>query len=201
MPLPSVGENAQDQPAIFVVYNLKNVTTKGAEPYITYATIYDLFGRETKNIARITADSLHDWAESVADARGNWVDATAIERLFKVQHDLVFKHRVSCVELLKTGSMSRQGTLFVVSFPFSRGSVHIHSANPLDYPLLDPNYFLIDWDLVLLEQLRESVNQFWSTPPINHLVVQRVEPNVTIVPENASVVEWRSWMKKACRYW
>ncbi|KAL4934297.1 uncharacterized protein BDV17DRAFT_4566 [Aspergillus undulatus] len=85
----------------------------------------------------------------------------AIERIFRVQHDLIFMQKVPIAEILTTGIGNNVGSaLFLL--PFSRGSVHITSFDPGVYPAINPNYFMVDWDLKLQRRIAQITAEFWA---------------------------------------
>ncbi|KAJ0420326.1 hypothetical protein BJY00DRAFT_141939 [Aspergillus carlsbadensis] len=51
----------------------------------------------------------------------------------------------------------------ILSFPFSRGSVHI-SSNPDHHPSIDPRYFSHDLDIEVLTRHVQSSQKFLSSP-------------------------------------
>ncbi|KAL3483628.1 hypothetical protein BJX62DRAFT_244713 [Aspergillus germanicus] len=63
----------------------------------------------------------------------------------------------------------------ILSYPFSRGSVHISSNNPEDHPTIDPQYFSHPLDIELLARQAQSSQKLLSSP---HFVpfVQAPEP-------------------------
>ncbi|KAF9885600.1 hypothetical protein FE257_012806 [Aspergillus nanangensis] len=194
--LHSVGENAQDQPNNAILFTT-NQTLNGTAPYVTYATVQDLFGSETDAIAKKTADSLNDWADQTIQANEGVGDVAALKRLLKTQHDMIFTKGLSCVEILTSSSGHNMVSAFWISFPFSRGSVHIRSSNPQDYPQINPNYFLVDWDVTLQTKIAETAFQFWNTSPVHSMVVTQTSPPPETVPPNATATQLTSWLKSS----
>ena len=56
--------------------------------------------------------------------------------------------------------------------PFSRGNVHISSADPLAYPHINPNYFLVDFDLDVQVAIKKWTRKFWTTKPVGSIVTE-----------------------------
>ncbi|KAL4914900.1 hypothetical protein BDW62DRAFT_219745 [Aspergillus aurantiobrunneus] len=191
--LPSVGENALDQPNSFMAYS-SNASFTGTVPYVTYMTASDILGAETQTIADEVASQLRTWAEQAAAESRNAVSASAIEHLYKIQHELIFAQDVPCVEILTTGIGTNVGSAFFILLPFSRGSVHIASADPAAYPSINPNYFSVDWDLMLQRKIAQVVSRFWGTDPVRALVGSRLQPPLEDVPGNATDGEWEGWV-------
>ena len=63
-----------------------------------------------------------------------------------------------------------------LSHPFSRGSVHISSADPLAPPAIDPNYFSNPADLDILARGADFCLRLWETEELGGSVKKRVLP-------------------------
>ena len=62
--------------------------------------------------------------------------------------------------------------LGVLEHPFSRGTVHIHSSNAADYPLIDPHYLEHPADIKILSQIVLHIqNSLAVTAPLSDLLV------------------------------
>ncbi|KAL1960358.1 hypothetical protein VTO42DRAFT_8318 [Malbranchea cinnamomea] len=192
--LPAVGENLQDQPNNSIMYQGKEIIL-GKGPYATFATITDILGDETAAIAASTRAKLGEWARAVSDASDGVISAESLEYLFTLQHDLIFQKNVPFFELLTTNYNDRLASVFWGLLPFSRGSVHIGSADPLEYPLINPNFFLVDFDLLPQVALAKEARKFWATEPASEIAVTEIMPGLSEVPENATDEEWEAWLK------
>ena len=195
--LPSVGENLQDQPNSAIVFNSTTSQT-GYPPYVAYADVFDLFGNATLAIAAQTNSSLGTWATLISTASNNTVSASALERLFQIQHDLIFKNRVAFAEIISTASSTELLAAFWILLPFSRGSVHIASSDPLAYPLINPNFFAIDWDLTVQTAVARLSRRFFATQPMAGLAVAEITPGLATVPANATDSQWAEWLTSTC---
>lgn len=154
---PGVGENLQDKPQAMLMYsavdasaNLFKITD--VAPYVTFLNAHDLLGESFAAVQAETAASLPAWASAIAAA--NKVNASAIETILRVQHDVIFSRNSSFAEVETT--IAAAAGLYVSVFwptqPFSRGSVHIApttSANSsLPDPKIDPKYLCVTFFLV-----------------------------------------------------
>ncbi|KAL5332470.1 hypothetical protein BJX70DRAFT_130147 [Aspergillus crustosus] len=193
VPLPSVGENALEQPNSFISYT-SNSNFTGFVPYVTYMTASDIFGPETQAISDQIASQLKSWAAKIANDSDHAIPASAVEHLYQIQHDLIFNQDVPFVEILTTAVGDNVGSAFFILLPFSRGSVHINSADPSAYPLINPNYFQINFDLILQRKIAQTVARFWHTSPVNILVGERLQPPLSDLPSNATDEEWDDWV-------
>ncbi|CZR63099.1 probable choline dehydrogenase [Phialocephala subalpina] len=60
--------------------------------------------------------------------------------------------------------------LGVLEHPFSRGSVHIQSADPTVYPSIDPRYLSHPFDLEVLSRIALHLQTIAQTPPLSTLL-------------------------------
>lgn len=195
-----MGENLQDQPNVEIVYSGKRNISNSATPYVTYATVNDYFGDSVSSVSIKTKDNLNSWAATVASANNNSIPVAALEYLFSVQYDLLFGQNISSAELLTAGAENFLASAFWTLIPFSRGSVHIESSDPLAYPAINPNFFLIDFDGQVMIAVSKLIRKFWATKPISDLVLEEITPGFEGVPLNASDSQWLAWIKSSCGF-
>ncbi|TVY43942.1 Glucose oxidase [Lachnellula occidentalis] len=195
--LPGVGENLIDQPNNAIVYNSSTIFD-GPTGYLTYATPTDF------HMSLPSDDDLPIWAEQVAAANNYAVNASSLEYLFKVQSELL-KNVANAEVFLSTGKgiglppSGLLATAFWLLMPYSRGSVHIGSSNPLAYPLINPNYFLVDYDLKTQAAITKWVREFWMTESMSSLASE-ISPGYKVLPANATEAQYSEWVKTSCMY-
>ena len=189
--LPAVGENLQDQPNVAFAYEA-NTTYNGTAGYVTFGSITDFLGP-------ITPANLAEWATTVSTAINNTISTSTLARLFEIQYDLL-KNGVPDAEMIAgttvqfgEGPSAYLGSAFWLLMPFSRGNVHIASADPLAYPAINPNYFLVDFDLEVQIAIAKWTRKFWTTAPVSSIVTE-VSPGAA-VPQNATDEEWGAYVK------
>ncbi|KAI1144215.1 putative GMC oxidoreductase [Hypoxylon sp. FL0543] len=191
--LPGVGEHLQEQPNTALEYSSKiNVT--GTAPYATFATAQDIFGNETSAVAAATDAKLSEWAQKISRVNSGGIDASTLEKIFRIQHDLIFEKNVTIAETLTSGSGGILISAFWLLLPFSRGNVHIKSAEQLDNPAIDPKYLLIDFDLAVQTGLGRLSQKLWYTDPISDLVVGNLVPGEASLPRNATDSQWATFI-------
>jgi len=81
--------------------------------------------------------------------------------------------------------------------PFSRGNVHIKSADPHEYPEINPNFFLVDFDLDVQVAITKWTRRFYKTEPMKSLVLTELSPGFRVVPQNATDEQWAEYIKTA----
>ncbi|POR32010.1 Glucose oxidase [Tolypocladium paradoxum] len=189
---PGVGENMIDQPIVSLLYASK-VTHNGTSPYATFATARDLFGSKVGDVAASTKASLRQWAEQAAQSSNGGLNASALEHIFRVQHGLVFDKGVTIVEILTMASADKLASAFLDLLPFSRGSVHLRSADDIDGPVIDPKFLAVGFDRTAQIAAGRLAARFWRTAPISDLVAGQSLPNAAVLPPDATDEQWESW--------
>ncbi|KAI1384855.1 putative GMC oxidoreductase [Hypoxylon trugodes] len=190
--LSGVGENIQEQPNNVLEYTSKTNNT-GTMPYVTFATAQDIFGDQTSAIAVSSSAKIPEWAQQVSDTNGGSISADQLEKIFRIQHDLIFKTNITIAETLTSGSGNILISAFWVLLPFSRGSVHLKSAEDIGDPVFDPEYFLVDFDVAVQTGIGRISQEFWYTSPINDLVVNNLVPGEAALPRNATDSQWQAF--------
>ncbi|KAI1426704.1 GMC oxidoreductase [Xylaria sp. FL1777] len=192
--LPGVGEYLQEQPNTVLGY-VDTSSLSGFAPYATFSTAKDLFGDELSNIEASTSAQIPDWAKKVAAAASpGAVDAANVEKLFRVQHDLIFKQNVTLGETLTAISQGVFISAMWLLLPFSWGSVHLTSVDAINAPAIDPKYFFVDFDLTVQIGLGRTAQKFWHTKPVSDLVGDGILPAGSVLPLNATDAQWTSYI-------
>ncbi|EPS97882.1 hypothetical protein FOMPIDRAFT_142301 [Fomitopsis schrenkii] len=66
--------------------------------------------------------------------------------------------------------------LSVLQHPFSRGTIHCRSNDPLDQPEIDPHTFEEPYDLELLKENVKYAKQMAATEPLKSIIALEVDP-------------------------
>ncbi|KAL7806624.1 glucose oxidase [Trichoderma gracile] len=193
---PGVGENLIDQTNMALTYSTKD-SFPGYAPYATFVNATSLFGDGVESLAAWSKKSLPIWAQQIAAQTNGAISAKAIEHRLQVQHDLIFKKGVTVAEILSSASGSTAISAYWDTLPFSRGSVHLSSANDINTPAINPRFLTIDFDLAVQVAIGRLTTKFWTTPPISAIIEARVDPNSTILPDNATDGQWEDFTKSS----
>ncbi|KAL5003259.1 hypothetical protein BDV10DRAFT_191112 [Aspergillus recurvatus] len=153
--LPTVGGNLQDQTKNALTWEGKDHLT-GLATFSALPSVIQLYGN------RVSAD--------VSSASNGVVKESDLLAAFKLQYDLIFKS---------------QGESFFSEYwpllPFSRGSIHIQSANASQPPAINPNYFMFEQDAIAQADVaqfdRMSFPQNSSSTTWNNWVLANYRPN------------------------
>ncbi|KAL1963327.1 hypothetical protein VTN77DRAFT_8448 [Rasamsonia byssochlamydoides] len=196
--LPTVGENLQDQmnnEATAVGYSAIAGTKS-----VSYPSVRDLFGNSTDKIAATVQKQLAQYAEAAANQSQGTMKASVLQRLFQVQYDLIFKQEVPIAEIITYPST---GNTLMAEYwgllPFARGSVHIASADPTVQPVINPNYFMFDWDVQQQISIAKFIRNFYKTAPLSGILQTETKPGTSAVREGASDGVWAEWLKETYR--
>jgi choline dehydrogenase-like flavoprotein len=112
---------------------------------------------------------------------------------------LIFDQAVPSTELLTSGQGSIIYSAIWPLLPFSRGSVHIQSADATQSPAIDPRFFFVDFDLQATLAAARLVQRFWATQPVADLVVAQLLPAAATITPNAKDAEWAEYIISACK--
>ncbi|TLD30840.1 hypothetical protein PspLS_01796 [Pyricularia sp. CBS 133598] len=204
--LPGVGENLQEQGNNRVVYSTAaGITGVGISQ--TWASPADIFGSDLADIANRTRGELPGWADQIVSASadsGALLNRTAVEAVLQAQHHLVFGDAAAvgdATTLTEFVTMALGTGALLVShwtlFPFSRGSVHLSSADVsrIDEPRIDPRLNLVEFDITAQIQGAKLGAQLSKTGPLSGLVSGRIQPSPDVLPENATDDQWREFIR------
>lgn len=191
--LVGVGENLIEQPNTNLIFS-GDLNVTGYPTYATFANADDVFGPDKASVAAATRANLTRWAASIAAASGDGLNATAIERVLRVQHDLMFEQNVTIAETITTASGALVVTPFWCLFPFSRGSVHLGAVDLVNSPVIDPRYFLVDFDMTMEIAIGKQAQAFFRSHPMQ----DHISLNVTADP--GSDQEWAEFIASTCAY-
>lgn len=170
---------------------LGNLSVDGYATYGVFGTAADLFGASKSAWAASIKANLSQYAESIVSASNDGLNLTAVEKILAVQHDLIFHENVTIAEVIVSYSEGYFLGAFWPLLPFSRGSVHLGAKD--DRPVIDPRYFLADFDMAVNIALGEQVQRFWHTEPIGEYIYA----NVTAEPSTDEA--WADFIAESCR--
>jgi hypothetical protein len=197
--LPGVGENLQDQPNNVLLYQ-GNETYNGTTPFVTYAPLSSVLPSAPQL-------NLTEVAIKLSLALNNSLPISSLIHLLTIQQDLITRTEVPNVEIILgntvtvgAGPSNILSTALWVLLPFSRGNVHIGSPDPGDYPSINPNFFIIDWDLKVQVAIAKYARRFWAAQPLGSFMTE-VMPGYGVLGSNATDGEWEDWVKGSCEFW
>ncbi|KAF4626307.1 hypothetical protein G7Y89_g11852 [Cudoniella acicularis] len=196
--LPTVGENLQDQTNKGLIFGDVNTVT-GSDGFIAYLTVEDLFPGNLTSLATSVQSSLSSYAIKVANASNNVVSANDLLTLFKLQYDLIFNTTTPLLELFITASGSVFDFEYWSLLPFSRGNIHITSANASAAASINPNYFMLDFDTDVQVTGAKFVRKAMGTQPLNGQNTGETSPGLHALPANATDAQIATFVKNGFR--
>lgn len=196
--LPTVGENLQDQMNNGLQYDSKTSYSKSAD-YVAYPSASQLFPNSTAVGAQLLR-KLPAYAAKVAAANGNITKASDIQTFFKIQWDLIFKAGIPVAEILLEPSGTTYDTEYWGSVPFSRGNVHLSSADPTAAATIDPKYFMLDFDLHAQVQAARFIRELFKTEPFANMAGDETSPGHSVVAAGADDQGWSNFIKQNCMF-
>lgn len=197
--LTTVGENLQDQMNTEFIY-LSNATFSGQPTFLGHPTAADLFGRNITNVANSVQSSLPQYAAAVSKASNGTMSTAVLQRLFRLQYNIIFNNPTPIAEILVAPSGSKFITEYWALLPFARGNVHIGSANPLDRPVINPNYMMLEWDMQEQIASGKFVRKLYETAPFTNWTTGEAAPGYSTLPVNATDDQWAQWISSVCEY-
>jgi choline dehydrogenase-like flavoprotein len=180
-----------------LAWDSKTNYSKAAD-YVAYPSVDQLFPNASA-VGDQLLSKLPAYAMHVASANGNITKAGDIERFFRVQWDLIFKSKIPVAEVLVEPSGTTYDTEYWGSVPFSRGNVHIQSADPTVAARIDPKYFMLDFDLHAQVQAARFIRQLFETKPLAEMTGAETSPGQAVVVADADDEVWSSFIKNNCK--
>lgn len=179
-------------------YDSKASYSKSAD-YVAYPSASQLFPNSTAVGAKLLR-KLPAYAAKVASANGNITKASDIQRFFKIQWDLIFKAGIPVAEILLEPFGNTYDTEYWGSVPFSRGNVHLSSADPTVAATIDPKYFMLDFDLHAQIQAARFIRELFKTEPFADMAGNETSPGLSVVAAGADDQGWSNFIKQNCMF-
>ncbi|OGE56102.1 hypothetical protein PENARI_c003G05485 [Penicillium arizonense] len=196
--LPTVGENLQDQTNNGLSYAGEEFWI-GGPTFSALPSAEQIYGNRVSGIASSIKSSLEDYAKAVSNSSNGAVQEAHLLEAFQLQHDLIFKSRVPYAEIVFLPIGHSFSSEYWPLLPFSRGSIHIQSADSFKPASINPNYFRFEQDLDAQAEMAKFIRKAFGTAPLSQFVGEEFAPGLDRVSENASDSTWRSWVKSNYR--
>ncbi|KUL86374.1 hypothetical protein ZTR_08632 [Talaromyces verruculosus] len=196
--LPTVGENLQDQTNNGLAWRGRETWT-GLPAFSALPSIEQLYGKDFAAFASTINTSLADYARGVSNVSNGAVKEANLLAAFQIQYDLIFKSQVPFAEIVFVPLGDSVSSEYWTLLPFSRGSIHVKSANASEPASINPNYFMYGPDLHAQGYVAQYVRKIHGTAPLSGLVGDEIQPGLALVPGNASASTWESWVKSQYR--
>ncbi|KAF2083468.1 GMC oxidoreductase [Saccharata proteae CBS 121410] len=194
--LPGVGENLVDQTNNgFSWAGVGGASYTGETGYVAYPNVSDIFGTSAASFSTAVYNNLSTYAASVAAQNNNASSASSLLSFFTLQHSLIFTSKVPIAEIIYWTSGSGFGSQYWSTLPFARGNIHITSSNPAAAATINPNYFMLDYDLQSQIGIARFGRKVASTAPFNSIAGTETWPGTESVPASGNDAAWTKWLK------
>ncbi|KAF8585254.1 GMC oxidoreductase [Ramaria rubella] len=222
--LPGVGENLQDHMTVQATHEIDStVETLNIKSDVSRETHIELYKTQQGLLASppcvclafIPSKSfapehiIREWEDAVgASFNPNASAPTSISKQYELQKDWLSDPRYAQAEIISAqasfvtpGRTASPGSHYSsmtagLMHPFSRGTVHISSPDPLAPPAIDPRYFSNPPDLDMLLHALKFVLKLYETEPLASLVRGRVVPTAK---DTASDETLREYIKNSVK--
>ncbi|KAJ5332979.1 uncharacterized protein N7506_006762, partial [Penicillium brevicompactum] len=196
--LPAVGENLQDQTNNALTWE-STETLSGLATFSALVSVDQLYGKNVSAIRSQIDTDIVRYAKTLSKKSNGAVKEDHLLNVLEIQRDLIFESLVPYAEIVFAPS----GQAFACEYwplqPFSRGSVHIQSANVSQTPNIDPNYFMFGQDVDAQVDVAQYIRKLFGTAPLTGIVGDELSPTSEILPKNASSATWENWVKESYR--
>jgi len=132
--------------------------------------------QEISSIAQATENSLYDMDKSPRD---RLLDAIVLSQLTSrdvAQVQLIFAPVKFSPTAIGEPGKTYLSLIAAIMLPHSRGSIHINSSNPLDYPKIQPQALTSEADRKILIAGLRFADKVSRTMPLKQYIVRRIEP-------------------------
>lgn len=197
--ISTVGENLQDQTNNGLSYEGRDFWM-GLPTFSLLPSASQLYGNNVSAVASFVNSSLSDYARAVSNFSNGAVQEGNLLTAFQIQYDLIFKSQVPYAEIVFVPIGKSFSSEYWPLLPFSRGSVHIKSADASQPAAINPNYFMFGKDLDAQVDVARYIRNAFIIAPLSDLVGDEFAPGLDLVPENASYSAWKDWVESKCKY-
>lgn len=194
----AVGENLQDQTNNGLSYQGRELWL-GLPTFSLLPSADQLYGKNVSAVASLVNSSLTDYARTIANRSNGAVQEANLLAAFRIQYDLIFGSQVPFAEIVFIPIGKSFSIEYWPLLPFSRGSIHIKSADASQSPAINPNYFMFGHDLDAQVDVAQYIRNAFKVAPLSDLVGEEVAPGLDSVPENALSSAWKDWILSKCK--
>jgi choline dehydrogenase-like flavoprotein len=165
-------------------------------PYhsVAYPSLSQIFGNDTSTYNNYTSTikaALQAYASQLASINNNATSVADLLDFFNLQYNLLVDSHVPAAEIIFYTSGSTFQSQFWSLLPFSRGSVHISSANTTKGATINPQYYSFSEDVTSQVYVAEYNRKAFTTAPFSSLVGAARSPSAS----TSTIAQWSNWVK------
>ncbi|KAJ5301571.1 hypothetical protein N7508_006434 [Penicillium antarcticum] len=115
------------------------------------------------------------------------------ETIYNTTAKTIFSSPIGQIELLFMNSDANGdiGISAALQHPYSHGRIYINSSDPMNYPVIDPNYLANPADMEILLQGLKLARQLGQTSPLSGSLTNETSPGISI----QSDADWTDWIR------
>ncbi|KAK4935355.1 hypothetical protein LTR10_023585 [Elasticomyces elasticus] len=205
--LPGVGHHLQDHLSATVQFGTDQATagsiyaSNGSETtnaaflsYVNSAVAYvnatNMFGTALGSLQSSIIGEIDTYAASAG------TDATVIagyKAIYNTTVNTILTSPIGQVEMLIGNNLN--GTINIgasLQHPYSHGQVYINSSNPMDYPVINPNYLNHPADIQILREGIKLARALGQANPLSGSLTAETSPGSDVQTDD----EWNDWLRE-----
>ncbi|CAI7611644.1 unnamed protein product [Penicillium palitans] len=206
--LPGVGQHLQDHFSATVKWST-NVDTAGSIFYnngedknnskfltyidsaVAYVNATAMYGSKVDEYESKFLASIDQYAPNTTYDDGVVTGYKAISNTTSK----IFETPTGQIELLFMNSDANGdiGITAALQHPFSHGRIYINSSNPMDFPVIDPNYLDNPADAEILLAGIKLARQLGETSPMSKVLTNETTPGSSVQSDD----DWIEWLRKS----
>ncbi|KAH8705229.1 putative glucose-methanol-choline oxidoreductase [Talaromyces proteolyticus] len=205
--LPGVGQHLQDHFSATVKWGTSDVTSgsiyydngsdKNQTLYLSYidsAIAYvnatAMYGSTLDELQKNISSSIDRYAPNTTYDSGVIAGYKAI---CNTTATIILNSGVGQIEILFMNSDANGdiGITAALQHPYSHGRIYINSSNPMDYPVIDPNYLANPSDYEILREGLKLARRLGETQPFNSTLTKETSPGLGVQTDD----EWLDWLR------
>lgn len=204
--LPGVGQHLQDHVSVSLQWDTDQPTAgsmyEDEDPsindpaflsYINSAVAYAgadiLFGDQ---VAGLKGTIMGQMEQYTPDSSSDPSVVAGYEAIYSATANTILPSKLGLVELLAGNNVD--GAIRIgaaLQHPFSHGSITISSANPMDYPVIDPSYLKHPADVQILREGLKLTRKIGQTQPLSSSMTNEVLPGEDVQSDE----DWDKWLR------
>ncbi|KIY01127.1 uncharacterized protein Z520_02679 [Fonsecaea multimorphosa CBS 102226] len=204
--LPGVGQHLQDHISVTVTWSTDAQTagtiyeangTESTNPaflsYVNSATAYVnssvLFGN---GVSGLQSSILGEIDSYIPDTSSDTSVISGYKTIYSATANTILTSPIGLIELVI--GLSTNGSIQIganLQHPFSHGQISINSSDPLDYPVINPNYLNHPADVEILREGVKLARVLGETEPLAGNMIEETWPGSDVQTDE----EWEDWLR------
>ena len=154
------------------------------------------------NASSLYDGSVHDQEANILDRIDKYKPTTAsdakVVKGYKAIYDTtvskIFDSPIGQIELLMMNSDGNGliGITAAIQHPYSHGRIYIKSDDPLENPVIDPNYLHNPTDVEMLREGLKLARRLGQTAPLSDVLLSEKEPGSAVKSDD----QWEDWLRE-----